>query len=66
MKRSEVANFNPHPSPEEMGNFRPEDFAFVIEQLPDNCPIVGGQAVAWWAERCEVRHENGLPVKQRY
>jgi hypothetical protein len=57
-----VANFNPHPRPEEMGDFRPADFAFVLEQLPENCPIVGGQAVAWWAERYDVTFDNGLPV----
>jgi len=31
--------------------FRPRDFADVLAQLPPGCPLVGGQAVAWWAER---------------
>ncbi len=45
-----------------MGDFRPADFAFVLKHLPDGCPIVGGQAVAWWAERYAVRLDNGLPI----
>jgi len=30
--------------------FTPWDFADIIAHLPDDCSLVGGQAVAWWAE----------------
>jgi hypothetical protein len=30
--------------------FVPSDFGEVIQKVPDQCPLVGGQAVAWWAQ----------------
>ena len=30
--------------------FVPSDFGEVIQNIPEECPLVGGQAVAWWAE----------------
>ncbi len=30
--------------------FLPSDFAEVIAHLPEDCSLIGGQAVAWWAE----------------
>ena len=40
--------------------FTPEDFAEVLLCLPKGCPLVGGQAVAWWAGRYGIRpiHEG--------
>ena len=32
----------------------PSDFSEVIAALPEGCPLVGGQAVAWWANRYEI------------
>jgi hypothetical protein len=29
--------------------FVPSDFGEVIQNIPEECPLVGGQAVAWWA-----------------
>jgi hypothetical protein len=29
------------------GRFTPDDFADVLLKLPEGCPIVGGQTVAW-------------------
>jgi hypothetical protein len=36
------------------GEFTPLDFAEVIAHLPDHCPLVGGQAVAWWGSKYDV------------
>src|SRR5258708_40263074 len=32
----------------------PSDFSEVIAALPEGCPLVGGQAVAWWANRYKI------------
>ena len=43
------------PSPQRLsGKFRPIDFGSIISLVPDDCPLVGGQAVAWWAERYDI------------
>src|SRR5258708_11532583 len=39
--------------------FTPSDFSEVIAALPEGCPLVGGQAVAWWAGRYEITTLNG-------
>lgn len=39
---------------EPSGHFRPNDFQILFTHIPDDCPLVGGQAVAWWAERYGV------------
>lgn len=31
--------------------FVPSDFGGIIQQIPENCPLVGGQAVAWWQQQ---------------
>lgn len=33
------------------GRFTPTDFAEVLLKLPEGCPVVGGQAVVWWATK---------------
>jgi hypothetical protein len=30
--------------------FVPSDFGEVLQSIPEECPLVGGQAVAWWAQ----------------
>src|SRR5258707_9679368 len=44
------------------GAFRPSDFAEVLVQLPEGCPIVGGQAVVWWAERYRITAASHQPL----
>lgn len=47
------------------GRFTPDDFCEVIAQLPEGCPIVGGQAVAWWATKYAVsagRNRTAEPI----
>jgi len=39
----------PQVSPD--AHFTPLDFEEVLWHVPAGCPLVGGQAVAWWAER---------------
>jgi hypothetical protein len=29
----------------------PADFGEVLQKIPDECPLIGGQAVAWWVQR---------------
>lgn len=33
------------------GRFTPSDFDKVLLNVPADCPVVGGQAVAWWVEK---------------
>ncbi len=47
----------PQTSPD--AQFTPADFASVIAYLPDDCPLVGGQAVAWWADRYGIKVRVG-------
>lgn len=37
---------------------KPDDFRLVLENIPAECPLVGGQAVAWWAKRYDIRPEG--------
>ena len=39
--------------------FSPFDFSHVIAGLPEGCPLVGGQAVAWWAGRFGIKIRKG-------
>lgn len=43
---------------------RPDDFRAVLEKIPKDCPLVGGQAVAWWANRYDIR-PDGQEVTSR-
>ena len=47
----------PRVSPD--AHFTPRDFAAIIAHLPEGCPLVGGQAVAWWAERYGIKVRVG-------
>jgi hypothetical protein len=29
----------------------PADFGEVIQKIPNECPLIGGQAVSWWAQQ---------------
>lgn len=50
----------PHLSREKLtGHFVPADFSFVILNANENCPIVGGQAVAWWASKYNLVGTDG-------
>jgi hypothetical protein len=31
--------------------FVPSDFSGIIQHIPEGCPLVGGQAVAWWQQQ---------------
>jgi hypothetical protein len=35
------------------------DFSEVLLAVPEDCVLIGGQAVAWWAERYGIRAEVG-------
>lgn len=36
------------------GRFTPVDFAEILLKVPEGCPVVGGQAVAWWAAKYRI------------
>ena len=40
--------------------FQPSDFAHVLAKVPETCPLVGGQAVAWWAQVFNLDAEHPL------
>lgn len=44
--------------------FTPNDFRLVLANIPEDCPLVGGQAVAWWANRYNIR-PGGREVTSR-
>ena len=53
-------------SPE--AHFTPSDFREILHQLPEGCSLVGGQAVAWWAERHDIKplvEGKRLPVSSQ-
>ena len=37
---------------------RPHDFLAVLKSIPDGCPMIGGQAVAYWANRYGIAPPN--------
>jgi len=37
---------------------RPHDFLAVLKSVPEGCPMIGGQAVAYWANRYRIVPEN--------
>src|SRR5438094_219658 len=48
-----------YPLPDRNVRFKPEDFAEVIANVPEGCPLIGGQAVAWWAARYGLTGKDG-------
>ena len=49
----------PLPKPDPGARFKPGDFDEVLEHLPSTCILIGGQAVAWWAEKYSVKTRGG-------
>ena len=49
----------PLPKPDPGARFKPGDFDDILEQLPATCILIGGQAVAWWAEKYSVKTHGG-------
>ncbi len=49
----------PLPKPDPGARFKPGDFDDVLEHLPATCILIGGQAVAWWAEKYSVKTDGG-------
>jgi hypothetical protein len=47
------------PMAERTARLAPGDFSEVISHLPDDCPVIGGQAVAWWAARYQLTGDKG-------
>ena len=44
--------------PEDDAQFTPRDFAAIIAHLPEDCPMVDGQAVAWWLARSKQKAQQ--------
>lgn len=44
--------------------FGPHDFLTVIKSVPEGCPLIGGQAVAYWANRYGIAPDND-PITSR-
>ena len=34
---------------------KPSDFLTILRAVPADCVLIGGQAVAWWAERYGIK-----------
>jgi len=47
------------PVAERAARLAPGDFSEVIAHLPEECPVIGGQAVAWWAARYQLMGDKG-------
>lgn len=45
----------PIPVPDKGARLKPGDFAIILRHVPHDCVLIGGQAVAWWAERYGVK-----------
>src|SRR3954471_1630506 len=48
-----------YPQIDPAARFTPSDFADIIRQIPESCPLVGRQAVAWWAQRYQIKPRVG-------
>jgi hypothetical protein len=46
-----VKPLTPGSKPLLVGRFTPADFGEILLKLPEGCPIIGGQAVVWWAAK---------------
>lgn len=49
----------PLPKPDPEARFQPGDFDDILEHLPETCVLIGGQAVAWWAQRYAIKTPKG-------
>jgi len=47
------------PIPDKDAKLKPLDFSEVLLAVPEDCVLIGGQAVAWWAERYAIKAEVG-------
>lgn len=45
----------PLPAPDKSAKLKPGDFLAVLQAVPETCVLIGGQAVAWWAERYAIK-----------
>jgi hypothetical protein len=43
------------PLPDKDAKLTPGDFSTVLQAVPANCVLIGGQAVAWWAGRYGIK-----------
>jgi hypothetical protein len=43
------------PVPDKDAELKPGDFSAVLEAVPAECVLIGGQAVAWWAGRYGIK-----------
>ncbi len=57
-----ILNSKTGPGPAKSSKFSPSDFAGVIAHLPGGCPLVGGQAVGWWARKYGITSKGGEPI----
>lgn len=53
----------PLPEPDPQAKFKPGDFDVVLQNIPPHCVLIGGQAVAWWAERYSIKNPAGDRVE---
>ena len=52
----------PLPKPEPGAKFKPGDFEEILRNIPSTCVLIGGQAVAWWAEKYTITTPEGERV----
>jgi len=43
------------PVPDKDAKLKPGDFSAILLAVPADCVLIGGQAVAWWAERYGIK-----------
>ena len=43
------------PVPNKDAQLKPGDFSAVLQAVPTDCVLIGGQAVAWWAGRYGIK-----------
>jgi len=52
----------PLPKPDPEAKFKPGDFEELLRNIPGRCVLIGGQAVAWWAEKYAITTPEGERV----